>query len=329
VDTKDYGLIKKLILEECVSSTSSAELSRQMGFKFDKFKRWLDNTKILRWDEFILLCEAAQLNLDYALNIIIYADNISNQKQNIFLKLKLLNSFDTNQEIADYLNCHPSVIQRHLIGKTIPDVETVFKMIDKQANMLASFIFRLFNNKIKNPFLLRIINKDLTTQIFEAHLHVSSMIQACISIRPYRERKVKTEVYLSEALDLKLEDIKSALKQMIEMEVLEWDGEDSYKVSNRTTNLGAATFQEAIPFYKELNNKLTQVLTKMENDPNATTKPGAMCARVYPASVTSMETIRSIILKAHADILKTLEDDEEEAVEACCLLLQAFPITKK
>lgn len=329
MDNKDYAHIKKLILEECVSTISSAELSRSMDFKFDKFKRWLDNTKILRWDEFILLCEAAHLNLDYALNIILYAENDLNHKHNIFLRLKLLNSFDTNQEIADYLNCHPSVVQRHLIGKTVPDVETVFKLIDKQANMLASFIFRLFNNHIRNPFLLKIINKDLTTQIFEANLHISSMIQACLSIRPYRERKIKTDIYLSEVLELKLEEIQSALRQMIEMEVLEWNGDDDYKVSNRTTNLGAASFHDAIPFYLDLNEKLCQVLKKMSKDPEATTKPGAMAARVYPASVESMETIRSIVLKAHADILKTLEDDENEAVEACCMLLQVFPITKK
>jgi predicted transcriptional regulator len=328
VETNDYGLIKKLVLEECFSTRSTVDLSRKMDFKFDKCKRWLDNTKILRWDEFVDLCTAADMNLSNALEVLHYPDSERPIAQNIFLKLKFINSFNTNQEIADYLNCHASVVQRYLIGKTVPDMEIVFKLIDKQANMLASFIYRLFNNNIRNPFLLKIINRDLSTPIFETQLNISSMIQACLCIKSYKEKTQDSASWLSDVLELSLDEVQSALEKMLEMEIIEWDGVDCYKVLNRTTNLGVATFKETIPFYKGLHKKLYELLEKKENDTDATTRPGVICARVYPASKTSMATIRAIILKAHADILKTLEEDQEEAVDACGMLLEFLPITK-
>ena len=323
---QEYSQLKTLILIEIFKSHPTTELSKLMGFKFDKCKRWLDNTKILKWDEFIHLCSVAKVDLDHAMSSFNFSISTKDY-ENMFALLKEINAFDTNQEIADYLTCHPSVVQRHIIGKTSPDLETVFKLIDKKANMLATFIYRLFSTDIKNPELFKMIEKDVKTPFFEASFYLSSLIQACLNIKAYHDRKTTTEIWLHQQLGNGQSEIRDALAKMIEEKILILNGEDNYSLVNQTTNLSTTSFQDTIPFYKALNSKLIEVLDKKKDDINATPKPGIFGSRVYSASTVAMEKIRAVAYKTNAEILKILEDDEDEKVEACCMLLQVFKIT--
>lgn len=323
---KEYSQLKTLILKEIFKNKSTSELSKELGFKFDKCKRWLDNAKILKWDEFILLCEVANLDFELAMSSFNFSEP-ADKSQNIFSVLKEINAFETNQEIADYLCCHPSVVQRYIIGKTSPDLETVFKLIDKKSNMLASFIYRLFSAHMQESELFKLIEKDVKTPLFEASHYLSSMIQACITIKSYAERTTSSTEWLSEKLGNSKEEISEALEKMLQVGIVKLDGVDNYKVENITTNMGTTTFQDTIPFYTALNTKLIDMLEKKKDDINATSRPGIFGSRVYSASTVAMEKIRTVAFKTNAEILKILEDDDNERVEACCMLLQVFKIT--
>ena len=154
---ENYTLLKTLALEEILGNKGTRELSLELGFKFDKYKRWLNNEKILKWDEFYFLCDKLNYDLDSALKVIVpYEDKIP-VRDNFFLFLKKFNLFENNSDVATYLNTHVSVVQRYSKGEIIPDTETIFKLIGKTENSLSAFFNQLFKNNIKNESLKNIV----------------------------------------------------------------------------------------------------------------------------------------------------------------------------
>ena len=319
----NYSELRMAILEECLGGRSTAEVSQLIGFSFDKYKRWLDNGKILKWDEFTELCLTLGFNLDEALTLLAFPQDDYNQPKDLFAFLKIRNSFETNQKIADYLNFHVSVIKRYNQGETIPDLETILKMRNYRSNFLAGFLKRLFP-LAKNQFLKNLFDNELKGAEFTGHIH--AMIQACISLRSYQDKTVKTAQWLSYQLSFDLETIEDSLAAMVSVGTLV-QRDDVYTVAENTTNM-QNTFLEAIPHYQAMNLRLVERLQVLKSTPQATARPGVMAHRTFAAGEATLKKVNLAILKASSDILKILEDSDEPRTKACCMLLEVFPITK-
>ncbi len=331
INTKleNYSVLKMLVLEEALGKHSTVEMSRSLGFKFDKYKRWMKNEKILKWDEFNILCDRAGLNLTNALEVIRFPYSQYLSVNSFFAYLKEFNAFKTNQEASDYLKCHVSVVKRYNNGNTFPDVETVFKMIDFKTNILSLFLNRLFSQKINNTLLRKWIEDGSKQARFETQLPLSSIIEAALNLEAYKQKTEATDVWLAQLLGFSREDIRAVLKRMVDSQIITCEKDDVYLVNNYTTNLDGVSSQEIIPFIQILNLKLVENLERRKDanyQPDA--RPGAVVYRVFPASLESMDKINSLLSKVSVDILKILEEDSHPKIEARAVLLQHFSLTK-
>ncbi len=326
---ENYSVLKMLVLDEILGIKPTFEMSRELGFGFDKYKRWMNNEKILRWNEFTELCDRAGLNLANALEMVKFSKVDIGSSEKFFTHLKDYNVLKTNQEVSDYLKCHVSVVKRYSVGNTIPDVETIFKLIGFRSNSLSIFLNRLFSNEVQNPLLKNWIQGDLSHLHFETQYPLSSMISAAINLEDYKEKKSTTVEWLAEYLGFQIGEIKAALTIMKDSGIVSEEGNDVYKTSHTTTNLDGVTLQEIIPFIQYLNKKLICKLEKRKNPGfKSLAAPGMMEYRVFPASLESIEKINSIINRAGNEILKVLEEDENPKIEARTILLQHFSLTK-
>lgn len=326
---ENYSLLKMLVLDEILGMKASYDMSRDLGFSFDKYKRWMNNDKILRWNEFIDICDKNNLNLSSSMEILKIARDDAFDPVKLFNHLKMINAFKTNQEVADYLKCHVSVVQRFSNGATIPDFETIFKLINFKLNDLALFISRLFSDQITNPLLKKWIDNDINFARFESKYPLSSMISAALCLEEYREKDKATAEWLSDVLKIDLATIKNAMIKMQESKVIEETSPDIYITDHTTTNLDGVTTLEIIPFIQYLNRTLIDKL-ELRKSPEFQSKSaaGAMAFRVFPASLEAIDKINMIIIKAHTEILKTLEEDKNPKVEVRTILLQNFNLSK-
>lgn len=185
---KNYPAIRMLVLEECLQNQNTVILSKKMGFKFDKCKRWFENEKILKWDEFLNLCVTLKLNVKGALEAINFDESCIKRNDNIFVHLNVLNSFDSKYDIAEYLHFHVSVIKRYIQGNTVPDLDTVFKMIDYRPNLLTSFLFKLFSGKIANSELAAWIENGIKDPFFKISKTIITIIEACLLLERYKTK---------------------------------------------------------------------------------------------------------------------------------------------
>ncbi|MBY0413114.1 MAG: hypothetical protein K2Q18_03065 [Bdellovibrionales bacterium] len=327
---ENYSVLKMLVLEEVLGTNSTQKVSQELGFKFDKFKRWMKNEKILRWDEFEDLCQTLDLNFKEACSIFYFGDETRDIKaDNVFSRLKEYNVFESNQQMATHLNCHVSVIKRYSKGETIPDVETVFKLMGFKPNILSVFLKRLFPHEIQNPLLSKWVNDDAKSVFFETKFPLSSLIEASLYLDRYKSHEGNTASWLSELLDFPLDEIHYVLKHMLEAEIISEQAPDFYVPTNTTTNLLGVSSSDILPFIHFLNSKVIQLIEKrLTSDVTQTTHRGAMVHRVAPASTEAMDKINDVMFKAHDDILKILIEDKNPKVEARVILMQTFTLAK-
>lgn len=326
---ENYSVLKMLVLDEILGMRPTFEMSRHLGFTFDKYKRWMNNEKILRWNEFTELCEKAGLNLQSALEMIKLPKDEATSSEKLFLHLKDYNFLKTNQEVSNFLKCHVSVVKRYSVGHTVPDVETIFKLISFRANGLSLFINRLFANEVHNPLLKKWIDTDAESVRFETKYPMSSMISAALSLEDYKNRKLTTEQWLAQLLNFDVSEIQKTIISMLNSKIITQTEEDKFQVNHTTTNLDGVTVQEIVPFIQYLNKRLIDKLEKRKDSRfKSQAAPGAMEYRVFPASLESIDKINSILNKAGNEILKTLEEDTNPKIEARTILLQHFSLTK-
>ncbi|MBC7711777.1 MAG: hypothetical protein H7177_00460 [Rhizobacter sp.] len=326
---ENYSVLKMLVLDEILDMRPSFEMSRELGFNFDKYKRWMKSEKILRWNEFVEICEKFNLNLAGAIEMLKLPIEDAVVSEKLFTHLKESTFLKTNQEISDYLNCHVSVVKRYSIGNTIPDVETIFKLISFKSNHLSMFVSRLFSDEIKNPFLKKWVDTDSSSARFESQFPISSMISAALFLDGYKKRNIRTAEWLSAVLNLELSNVHEALKQMIDSHIIKVVADDVFVPEHITTNLDGVTIQEIIPFIQYLNRTVVEKLERKKRPEfKSSAAQSALEYRVFPASLESIDKINLILNKAHTEILKVLEEDECPKIEVRTILLQHFSLTK-
>jgi len=324
---ENYSTIKVLFLEELLIGTSSSDLSKILGYKFDKFRRWISNDSIFKTQDFYKLCEVLKLDLSHALDLF-KCHLIQNDKEiNLFKHLTDYNSIESTKELSEYLNAHPSVVKRYSKNEVDPNIEVIFKMMDYKAHHLPLFFKRLFHSKISHPIFRSWILENTHAPLVETSMPISAMIEAIISLERFQSVKENHEEFFSELLGVDKKDVEAVLLRMFNTGLIKKEN-GVISIVNNTTNLDGLTLQDVIPFIIHLNQKMIQVLEK-RRDPNYQLPwtHGTMAYRVFPSSVESAQKINTILLKANSEILKTLESDLNPKTEARAILLQSFGIT--
>lgn len=323
---RNYSLLKTLLLEEILDGQKTAEMSKHLGYSFDQYKRWLEDKKILRWDEFSVLAEKLNLDLKGA-NRLIWYDESSGE--NFFSYLKRYSAFKSIPELASYLSCHVSVVKRYLSGDTIPDLETILRLIDKNSNILSPYITTLLRGAVNGEELLKFLSDEMKSAVlFTSNVLTCSMIQAALDIPP-EGRVGSTPEWLATHLNLPLAEIDTELQKMVDDGLLTFDGKDTYTQNNKTTNISGVPFRDSISYFQQLNELFIKLLEEKRHVENSTPKPGFVVSRIYSTSPSGAEKIKNIVVQAAHQILKTIEEDDQPATETFSLLIQSLPISNR
>ncbi len=328
--TTNYSVIKSLLLEEILGENNSKEISQKLGYNFDQYYRWINNLKVLKWDEFIKICQTFNLAITEAYSS--FTPNLSTNAdaKTLINILKESSSFKSNQELANYLNCHVSVLKRYLAGTTIPNTEIIFKLIDLHPEQFRLFIKRLLVKNIENSTLKTFIEPTYQSMLTSSRYPQTAIIEALLLMQDYLERdlKIDTTFFLSQKLNLSLEETEKLVRLMLENGKIESQG-PHFAPSLLTTNFSGIPFEDAINFYYFLLDTFkTLIQNKVNGLPSFGKTPGMMAGRIVPMSVKSMNRVNEILARAHDEIISTCEKDDDPKVECRALLLLTGTIIK-
>ena len=320
----DYSELKKSILQEILQGKTTSQMSQSLGFKFDKYKRWLNNDKILRWDEFEFLCANQGINLPHALGAVI-PSSLHGPKKNIFALLKDWNLFKSNKSVSEYLKCHISVIKRYNTQETIPDVETVFKLIGKKTGQLGIFINELFSYKIEGLKLKQLIGAGQGNDLILKNPLIM-IIDSALQLEAYNQKITSTDAWLADLLDISQKEVNHLLEQMLSMEIIEKD-KDIYKSTYKFSQTDGLTYQENIPKLQYAASKYLELLN-LRKDPNY--KPDGFPEVGHMLFLTlnrdNIAKINNILVNAYNEIHQISLMDKGVKTEIRIVQVQSFSL---
>jgi hypothetical protein len=274
MDLKDYSLLKILILEEMLGEQTTFEMSQSLGFKFDKYRRWMKNTKILKWSEFEELCSKQGYDLDDALKVVGYEPNDARE---VIVYLKEFNNFDTNFQLANFLTAHISVVQRYLSGSTEPDVQTVFKMIGMKPGYLSKFLKRLFKNKIKNIHFNSWIEIDSSTSRLSMDF-LNPLLKIATNYCMSKSKQPPTVEWLAETLNIDVNEVKQALRQQ--------DSSSGHyypntKIQESSIRIVLANQKSLKKINEIMQNAQSEILKILDNSDGPSSEVGAILLQTF------------------------------------------------
>jgi hypothetical protein len=335
VSVKNYSLLKMLVLEEILGDRTTLEMSKLLGFKFDKYKRWLDNSKIMKWDEFEFLCQKVGIKFKDSFEMLLYYPDTLNDK-NFFIFLKDYNVFSTHPEIADYLKTHVSVIQRYVKNETIPDVETIFKLIGKKPHILGPFIQKLFPHGVKGSLLLKWIEEDMGDLVAKNQHPLGFIICYLVQFDSYKNKDIPSDQWIASKLDHDLEEIQFVLKGLVESNVLKLEN-DHYSVTNTSQivqNMNALPREELLPTLIYLNKKIIDIFEKSKDSSHQIKKSNYQSAFGFSINALNkkqMDKVNQLVFKTTNEMEKIFDEDvsndvDDPKIEVRAMLFQIFTL---
>lgn len=322
----DYSSLKKMILEEILIGHTTQELSQAMGFKHDQYKRWLNEEKIFRWNDFELLCGKANINLRNALQLVVPSLTYAEEKRTTFSIVKEWSAIGSNGDVANYLNCHVSVIKRYNQGKTNPDFETMLKMLDLKKNQLANFIKDLFPYQVQNPELLEWMQGGIMIHMDILKYPLIPVVESALNLEHYKKRETSSVEWLSRTIKIELGQAEFLLNKMLDLGIITYDqSRDLYQSKRKVNNLEGLTFRDHIPSYELLNKTYANHLNKRK-DPDYVSSQfmGAKTYIIFEMSEETMKKVNDIIFKAQNEIQQLAGNAPGPMIDVRGVSLESF-----
>jgi hypothetical protein len=291
MDLKNYSLLKIMILEEMLGTQSTLEKSIMLGFKFDKYRRWLKNTKILKWNEFEFICSKLGYDLPDALRMIGYD---ATDGRDLITYLKEFNNFETNFQLSAYLKAHISVVQRYLSGNTVPDVQTIFKLIGMKPGYLSKFLKKLFKNNIVHIHLNAWIEMDSNTSRLSANV-LSPLIEIASNYTLTKTAKPPTADRLAEILNVDVKEVELALTK----------ANGTVKKINHQVNFQESSVKIVLANNTSLrkineimHNAQSEIFKILENNSGPATEVGVILMQTFNFTVANESIVKEVYNEA-------------------------------
>lgn len=323
-----YSSLRKELLICLRGCHSSLELSKKLGYSFNKVRRWESEEKVLRWDEFVDYCDLLEVPL---VQTLVYMSLVANDisefelKNKFFLILKTrLAPLLTQKDLAEHFNCSHSVLKRYLKGNTIPDVDFIFSCFDLQKNILGNFVMNLLGSKI-TPKIKEILGESARLALAAPESNpLSIAVEACLGLNKYIDMKAHDDQFIAEKVGCSVGEVQKMLEDSLQKGTIQKNDQGKFELNYTTINtsgLDRPRLIELMKFWmqRSINKMQPTVRTSCPSGIN-----GVLNFRVAPVSKAAIHKINDIIARSSSEILQVLEKDTEPLEEVRVILMNNF-----
>ncbi len=311
---KNYQEIKIQILEFIVGGKSTSWISRKLGYKHDKVKRWNNGTKQLRWNEFCDLCLALEVPLAQALRStlgILVPTQV--ELYRIVYHLQIFSQSKTVRDLAGQIQISTATLSRYTSAEIFPDLELVLAMIDLKPYFLPHFVETLIHpvrgakaSVLAIPWAGAVVNT----------MKISS------EFRNVHDAPERIALFLG----LSVTQVNEAIQFMVDQDLIEAVNSVYGPTRQRTLAFsGKIEPEEYNRFVKywylraHKRKSLNLEINAINKDP--WTKDGF---RIFAASEEATQVISEILVKAEQQIHEILSRDEKPPTDVRVALFSHF-----
>lgn len=312
---KNYQQLKHQTLDILLTKKSTASLSKKMGYSFDKVKRWKNGTKQLRWNEFCDLCEKIHAPLpETLLSVLGFSMERPKDAYKIVGHLRYFTQEKNNTSLAKKMGVSVSVLQRYIGGKTYPDLESIFELIDSQPGFLNSFLENLTPSLENQP------EKSMFS------LPWVGAVSNAASLKAHQDLPEHSSSWIAEHLGLTLKQVEEAITLMVDLELIHKPGAHYQPTLSRTISLSRQMNPKEhanfIIFWSDrakarFDTPTGKAINKLDG-------PNCDLFRTFACSPGDAQKITDMIKKTEFDIHDLLQKSKEEKTDVRVFMFHHF-----
>ena len=314
----NYQTLKTELLVALRGSKSTKEISRSLGYSFDKVRRWELGQKHLRWDAFCEYCEVLKVPLAETLCKLMTFDpkqvDLNDITKYVVQQMRKRYPNETNEQMADKLNCHLSVLKRYLSAEISPDIEFVFALLNLNQFFLGTFIIRLLPSNYGGPLRTQFAREEMFLRD-ESRSPFSIAVETALALADYIALPEHDDRYLALKSGCTVGEVRLILESGLRSGTVIRHDNGKYKATFNVENpCGAnrAFFIRAIRLWTE------RALLRLENGNPINHREdlvGIGGFTVSTASKSAILQINEILLRANDQIAGVLRADNEPCEE--------------
>lgn len=322
----DYRTIKIEFLNAVIAERSTLLISQKLGYSFDQVKRWMTESKELRWDEFCDLCEVLQLPLSEVLRDIFQFTGESPEDTYLFV-LHLRNSIHRFglQSICDSVGVHPSVMRRYLKGEVFPSIEIVMALMDLNKNILGSFWIRLVGSQVLGP-LQKYFGESRGQQEVETNWPLACAVEGLLATEEYKALPNHDEYWFCSKLDISRDEFQALWSNLVAHDQVRPEGPNKFMLNYQTINTNGVSSQQVCRMVEFWTERAKRRFTFTEKPINKKNTPNIVTYRIVPMSRAAMKQATDIILKANQEIIALAESQSGPYEDVRVIMMHHFSV---
>jgi hypothetical protein len=309
-----YQKIQDKVLQILINKKNTIIVSQKLGYKFNQVNRWLNHSKVLKWDEFIELCKVVKFPIETTLEDT-FGISIRNTEEckKAFIKI-LLSEPRENKSLGKVLHKSRPSLYRLRKSKTTPAFTDVLALIDIKPKRLAAFVgqFSIGLNSVvqRSPFTVPWFGVVSSAMAQKEHLSLPEYSMEWIARR----------------VNLSISQVKLAIEVMKENDLIELNGKHYQPTRSRTIAINHVRNQS--DFLNTLKFWLQKSLAALEFHKKTNSADDRFQA-VFRTFMTSPETVKKInelIAETEEKIHNLISSSEGEKSEIRCLVVSHFDV---
>jgi transcriptional regulator with XRE-family HTH domain len=213
---RDYSLLSRQIVKCLRGKHSQEKLNRKLASLSNQIARWESGHAKISWSSFCELCKSCRVPLqEVAFKTLFYDQPVSKEK-NLIHYLRLGYS---QADLSQKLEISKSQVSKILAGKNRVSLELILRFIDVSPYDLADFV-----SKLTAPQIPPLIAEENARLEKEKSLHFEkpwiAPLLLFLNCKDYKSLPTHSDLFLSEKLRVREEDIKTAVQELYDLELI-------------------------------------------------------------------------------------------------------------
>jgi DNA-binding XRE family transcriptional regulator len=320
-----YNSIKYKLIRHLRADRSQLELSLEMGYQFNQVHKWEVGSKALNLSDFMDYCEVFDISIERVFKTVFQLNLNNIPEEDIFAKLHTHLGPKSKQDLTSLLGVNKSTLYRWYKGNGTPDLALIFYWIDKTTQYFPDVISAIIGSKSA----LEIVgNKEplIERRVKYSKYPYLAAVEYFFKLKKYRDLPNHSVSFIAQELGLSEQEVEISINELIRCNCIYLD-EGKYALNFSRTDIGTIDVEASARMGKYWTQKSVDRFTTPNGVPMHTGEPSNMWAyRVLPVPKKLDSVIKEKISLCIQDIIKTVEDSNEEADEVKALIFHMYNV---
>lgn len=314
-----YEKIVKSLLRSIRGPRSQQEMSQIMGYEFNQWHKWESGQKLIKWMDFVQICNQFKLPLETAICIVLGVTSVDiNDGGSVFEEVWRKFGNLSSAEMQEFLGISKAQLRRIIFGEQDFVLQILFKILGDFGSSLPYLVETLGGKNIDAHFEKE--NSLIKRQVeIEGSHPWFCALEALLLHKDYKSMKSHDNSFFAAKLGVNVEEVKRAFSTLEKNGSIEMVNQ-KYQLRLLRVDMDVSAVNGA-KLSKFWTNVCADRFSTIDGIPSS---GKGWSYRIFPVSHKAQEQIRKMIRQIDSEIYSILLNDENEEKDFVQVLITHY-----